>query len=81
MIQLSRFVHSETGKYIMSLLLGLGLATLFRKACKGKNCVVYSAPPIEELEETYKFDDKCYKLEKNSTKCDKKRQIFTFEGY
>jgi len=81
MIQLSRFVHSETGKYVMSILLGLGLATLFRKACKGNNCVTYSAPPVEELEETYKFDDKCYKLDKNSAKCDTKKQIFTFEGY
>ena len=27
------------------------------------------------------IDDKCYKLEKNSAKCDSKRKIFTFEGY
>lgn len=79
MIQLSRFVHSDTGRYMMSILLGLGLATLFRKVCKGKNCLVYNAPPIEELDETYKFDNKCYSLEKNTVKCDKNKRTYSFE--
>ena len=79
MIQLSKFVHSSTGRYMMSILLGLGLATLFRQACKGKNCLIYNAPPLEELEETYKFNDKCYSLEKNSVNCDTKKEIYSFE--
>ena len=28
---LRRLIYSEVGKYVMSILLGLGLATLFRK--------------------------------------------------
>ncbi len=79
MIQLSKFVHSDTGRYMMSILLGLGLATLFRKVCQGKKCLIYNAPPIEELEETYKFDNKCYTLEKNTVNCDKKKRIYSFE--
>ena len=35
---LSKFVSSDTGKYVMSILLGLGLSTLFRSVCKGKQC-------------------------------------------
>ena len=37
-MHLGKFVHSYTGKIIMSLILGIGLATLFRSACKGKQC-------------------------------------------
>ena len=33
---LSKFVHSEIGRYLMSIILGLGLATFFRKMCNGK---------------------------------------------
>ena len=33
-MELGKFFHTKTGKYIMSLLLGFGLATLFRKTCK-----------------------------------------------
>jgi hypothetical protein len=73
---LDKFVHSYTGKIIMSLLLGIGLATFFRSACKGKQCRIISAPPMEEItDQTYRFDDKCYKIEKNAVKCDSNKTI------
>jgi len=76
---LSKFVHSETGRTIMSIILGLGLATFFRKICSGKNCIVSKAPPLEEIEDKiYKFDDKCYKLEKNAENCNKSKKIVSF---
>lgn len=72
---LDKFVHSKTGKVLMSVLLGIGLATLFRVACKGKRCRLVRSPPIEEIEEqTYSFDDKCYKFEKNAINCDKNKK-------
>ena len=76
---LSKFVHTDTGKYVMSILLGIGLATFFRQVCKGKDCLTYNAPPIEEIdEEIYKFNDKCYKMTKNAVKCNSKKEIFNF---
>ena len=66
---LSKFVHSVTGRNLMSIILGLGLATFFRKMCSGKNCIITKAPPLEEIDDKiYKFDGKCYKLEKNAEK-------------
>jgi hypothetical protein len=63
----------------MSILLGLGLATLFRQMCSGKNCIVIKAPPLEEIDnKIYKFDDKCYKLEKNAETCNAKKKIVSF---
>jgi len=71
---LDKFVHSNTGKIIMSILLGIGLATFFRAVCKGKQCRIISAPPMEEIDDQmYKFNDKCYKLEKQAIKCEKNR--------
>jgi len=76
---LDKFVHSNTGKIIMSLLLGIGLATFFRTVCKGQNCVIVKAPPLEDLDDqTYKFDDTCYKMEKNAVSCDKNKKIVKF---
>jgi hypothetical protein len=73
---LDKFVHSDTGKIVMSILLGVGLSTLFRAVCKGKRCRVLAAPPIEEIDnQIYKFDGKCYKMEKNAVKCDNKKTI------
>jgi hypothetical protein len=76
---LSKFIHTETGRYLMSVILGLGLATFFRRVCYGKKCIISKAPPLEEIEDKiYKFDDKCYKLEKNAEKCTKDKKIVSF---
>lgn len=67
---LDKFVHSQTGKIIMSILLGIGLATFFRAVCKGRQCRIISAPPMEEIDnQTYKFNDKCYTFEKKAVNC------------
>ena len=33
-IQFGKFLHTQTGKIVMSILLGFGLASLFRTVCK-----------------------------------------------
>ena len=67
---LGKFVHTETGKIIMSIILGFGLASLFRTVCKGKNCIVNMAPPDIE-NNIYKHDNKCYTYTTNTVKCNK----------
>ena len=54
-INFGKFVHTETGKKIMSILLGFGLASLFRIVCKDNNCISFHAPPLDD------FKDKIYK--------------------
>lgn len=78
-MHLEKFVQSETGKYMMSIILGLGLATFFRQACKGRNCLIYRAPPLAEIDDKiYKIDDKCYKFKQESVKCNKGEKIYSF---
>lgn len=79
-IQFSKFIHTKTGKIVMSILLGLGLATLFRMSCNGKDCISYYAPPFEKInDKIYKFNDECVKFNYSSTKCDEKREVIGFE--
>ena len=76
---LSKFANSVTGRNLMSIILGLGLATFFRKMCSGKNCTITKAPPLDEIDDKiYKFDGKCYKLEKNAEKCNNKKKVVSF---
>lgn len=78
-MHLHKLVKSHTGKYVMSILLGIGLATIFRSVCKGKECIIYSAPPLDEIEDKiYKFDGKCYKYERLSKKCNTNKKIVEF---
>lgn len=79
MVHLSKFIHTETGKYVMSILLGLGIATFFREICKGRNCIVFHAPPLEDVEnKIFKYDNKCYKYSTAPTKCDNNKKIIDF---
>jgi len=78
-MQYDKFVHTNTGKILMSLLLGIGLATFFRSVCKGRNCRIEQSPSLDQLEDqTYLFDEKCYKMNKSAITCDKNKKIVTF---
>jgi len=73
--KLSKYFKTSTGKYIISILLGLGLASIFREICKDKECIIYTAPNLNEVEnKIYKQDGKCYKYTLVSTTCDKNKK-------
>jgi len=79
---LGKFVHTERGKIIMSLLLGFGLASLFRIVCKNKDCLLFYAPPLEDFKDKiYKNNNngKCVKYNYIATNCDAKKKIISFE--
>jgi hypothetical protein len=77
---LGKFVHTQSGKIIMSILLGFGLASLFRTVCKNKDCLIFHAPPIEELKDKiYKNNGKCVKYSQIATKCVSGAKTVTFE--
>jgi hypothetical protein len=72
-----RLLYTDLGRIILSIILGLGLATLFRKICTEKSCLRFNGPIISDLEgKTYKHGDKCYNYSANTDKCDTtKKQI------
>lgn len=79
MVHFGKFVHTPTGRLLMSILLGFGLASLFRTVCKDKNCIIFHAPPLEKIQEKiYKHANKCYKYEPVSTKCNANMKTVSF---
>ena len=78
-MHLGKFVHTETGKIIMSILLGFGLASLFRTVCKDKDCLLFYAPPLDKIKDKiYKSRDKCVKYLQTPTKCDANVKTVSF---
>ncbi len=74
-----RLLNTNVGRMFISMLLGLGLATLFRKVCTDKNCIDFNGPIIEEgNDKPYKFNDKCYKYSFAPDKCRDTKQIIPF---
>jgi hypothetical protein len=77
---LGKFVHTENGRIIMSILLGFGLASLFRTVCKNKECLIFHAPPLEQIKDKiYKSGDKCVKYNPVATKCSINSKTIEFD--
>jgi hypothetical protein len=73
------FLKSKYGKYILAIILGFGLSTLFRKTCKDKKCMQFKGPTLEEIQEkTYQYDKKCYQFEPKAAKCNPVKRIVEF---
>lgn len=63
-------IQDQKGQIIISIIWGLGLATLFRKVCKGRNCIVIEGPNPSELnDKIFLFNSKCYKYKSENTNC------------
>jgi hypothetical protein len=68
---LGKFLTSPTGKIFMSILWGLGLAALFRRACNGRSCIVYKAPHPNMIQgKIFRHEDTCYKYNTKRSNCD-----------
>ena len=76
---LRRLIYGDVGKVVISIILGLGLATLFRKVCKDRDCIVFKAPDVKKIKnQIFKFQGKCYKFEENIEKCSNNKKIVEF---
>ncbi len=69
---ITRIMNSNIGIHVISMILGLGLASLFRRACRNRNCVVIKGPPLSSVKDkVFKFDGKCYTYHPEATSCKK----------
>jgi hypothetical protein len=80
-IHLGKFVHTETGKILMSILLGFGLASFFRKICNGKDCLIFHAPALDTFKDKIYMNEsgRCVKYKPVASKCNSAAKIIYFE--
>ena len=45
----NRFLYTDVGKNLISVILGIGLASLFQKVCKDQSCIVFTSPIITDI--------------------------------
>jgi hypothetical protein len=78
-MQLKEILHSKNGKILMSIILGIGAATLFRKTCKERNCLVFKSPAMKDItNKVFEYDNKCYNFKEQIKKCNSNIKTVTF---
>jgi len=71
-----RLLNTEMGRFFISVLLGLGVATLFRQVCTGDKCITFNGPVISDIDDKiFKSDGKCYKYTTESAKCNPAKRL------
>ena len=74
-----QILNSDFGIIFISIMLGLGVASLFRKTCNDRKCLVFRATPMKKIKnQIFKFNDKCYTFEETATTCDKNKKIVKY---
>lgn len=64
-------MNHPIGRILVSVILGFGLASLFRKVCSGKSCIIVKGPSPEEVKKYYyKIEEDCYKYTPIASKCE-----------
>lgn len=72
-MHLSKFIDTDFGSVTISVLLGLGVAGLFRSMCKDGKCIVIQGPKSSEVENYYyKMNGDCYKYRPMLAPCEDK---------
>ena len=78
-VNVKHIINSRPGQISISIILGVGLASFFRKACNSRNCLVFQAPSPEEIDgKVYSYGNKCYSFKSSATQCDKSKKIIEY---
>ena len=76
-MKVKNFIGSEKGVFVLSIVLGLGLACIFKMSCDSQNCIVYKAPDYSE-KKIIKYNNKCYEPNEHMETCDLNKKIIEY---
>ena len=74
-MKIKKLIHSKYGKILLSIILGIGLASLFNISCTHRSCYRYIAPDTDKIKQgTWQYNDQCYKYKPKITTCSKTKE-------
>jgi len=76
-MKIKNFLESKSGVFLLSVILGLGLACIFKMSCDSESCLVYKAPDYSE-KKIIKYNDKCYEAHEHMETCDANKEIIEY---
>ena len=74
MLQFQKFIKSESGIKLFSIMLGLGIAGLFKMSCDSRSCLVFKGPNFEEEKKIVRYNNVCYDVNEKMIDCKQKNK-------
>ena len=79
-INFKRLLHTDIGQFLISVILGLGLASLFQQVCKDKDCIRFHGPVISDMDgKIFQHGDECYEYSIASAPCNPMKSIIALD--
>ncbi len=72
-MDIKKFISTKSGVSLLSIILGLGLASIFKISCDNRSCIVYEPPDFSD-KKIMKYNDKCYEPKEKMEKCDPEKK-------
>lgn len=64
------FMKSKSGRILISIVWGLGLAAILRQTCSGPKCLIVQGPdPSDVRNKVYRYKDKCVTFHPVHSEC------------
>jgi|TARA_Y100000992_G_scaffold120854_2_gene79201 hypothetical protein len=73
-----RLLGTDVGKAFISFIIGIGIATIFRKVCKDGECITFKGPILSQIsdDKIFKHNNSCFSYKLNSNTCmDEKKTL------
>ena len=72
-------MKTNFGRNLISIIIGVGIASIFRKSCEGSNCMIFKGPEFDKVnKKIYKFNNKCYKFKEKNVTCNSNKKLVNF---
>ncbi len=70
MVDFLNLMENKTIATLISFMLGVGVAAMFRPVCKGPECIVIRGPPVQDIRDAvYQFGAKCVEFSPRLVEC------------
>jgi len=70
---IKKLLNTDTGIFICSILLGLGVAGLLKVSCDTNDCIIYKHKNLK-TNDYIKHNSECYKVKRMYNPCDKSKE-------
>lgn len=78
---IAQILHTKVFGIMVSFMLGIAIVMVVTPMCRGKDCMIVKAPPINEVTHSiYHIASKCYKFEAIPMECPASGAIEAFEN-
>jgi len=72
----SKLLRSNAGRILISIILGLGISSLFRRECKDLECINFKGPSEEDIKDKlFRFNEKCFSISPRAATCDGNKKM------